>query len=89
MSRTTWREEISREMEAQDDDWDNVESMTLSASDLDRGFDDDYGAIEGVPFTVWTKSRVYFPCGYDGREWADSVARHPDGVPSGHRGGGI
>lgn len=60
MSRTTWREEISREMEAQDDDWDNVESMTLSASDLDRGFDDDlWGNRRSTIHSVDKKPRLF------------------------------
>ena len=31
----------------------------------------------GTAWTVWTARRVYFPVGYDGVEWAESVSRNP------------
>ena len=84
----TWRKLISEEMEMWGDTWSNVESCTLSDADLDAEFDENYGVQKGKPFTVWTKYRVYFPGLFDGSEWAASVARHPDGEPTDHVGGG-
>lgn len=42
---------------------------------LNFDFDDGFGGEEGVSFTAWTKSRVYFPACYDGSEWIASVPR--------------
>ena len=50
-------------------------------------FGNGFGAHEGIPFTMWTKKRVYFPVEYDGAEWVSSVSRNPDGEPTGHVGG--
>lgn len=89
MSRetATWREMIGWEMEAQNDDWSNVVSNTMSESEMDVVFDASYGSANGIAFTVWTKTRVYFPCQYDGSEWCDSVPRDPDGCATSHVGG--
>ena len=84
----TWRELISTEMERSGETWGDVESCTLSDADLDVEFDENYGVNEGKAFTLWTKNRVYFPALFDGSEWAESVARHPDGKPTSHIGGG-
>jgi hypothetical protein len=54
---------------------------------LDYYFDDDSNVIEGESFTVWTKSRVYFPVQYNGCEWVESVSKNPDGKPTHHIGG--
>ena len=54
---------------------------------LDYYFDDDSKKIEGESFTIWTKSRVYFPVQYNGCEWVESVSRNPDGKPTHHIGG--
>lgn len=70
------------------EEWDDIESITLTPEQLDREFDDGYGGTEGEPFTVWTKDRVYFPIGYDGAKWCGSVARNPDGKATNHQGGG-
>jgi hypothetical protein len=53
---------------------------------LDYLFDDTYGSIEGEPFTLWTKGRVYFPMVFDGSEWVASISRNPDGVITKHLG---
>jgi hypothetical protein len=84
---TTWRKEIAEEMKARGDDWANIEAATLSDAELDVEFDCGFGGSEGVPFTLWTRTRVYFPIVYDGAEWCGSVARHPDGAPTHHFGG--
>ena len=53
---------------------------------LDYLFDDTYGFIEGEPFTLWTKERVYFPMVFDGSEWVASVSRNPDKKATKHLG---
>jgi hypothetical protein len=84
----TWRGKITVTMGVNGDSWAEVEACTLSESELDEKFNAGFGSPEGEPFTVWTKSRVYFPLCYDGSEWCGSVARHPDGKPTDHQGGG-
>lgn len=84
----TWRELITEAMKDYGHSWSDVVSLTLSDEDLDRKFDCGYGGVEGVPFTVWTADRVYFPRCYDGAEGVASVARNPDGKPTQHVGGG-
>lgn len=84
---TTWRELITEEMRGHNESWENVVSCTLTDEGLNKKFDDDYGLSKGVPFTLWTKKRVYFPAVYDGSEWVASVSRDPDGKPTFHVGG--
>ena len=66
----------------------DLEANTLTEADMVKEFDSGYGDIEGVPFTAWTAKTVYFPICYDDTEWVVSVARHPDGKPTEHQGGG-
>lgn len=87
-NKTTWREMISRALDAHGESWADVVSMTLTEADLDARFDSGYGGTEGCPFTLWTANRVYFPASYDGAEWCDSVARNPNGEATPHVGGG-
>ena len=88
---TTWRKEITEEMEKHGDGWTSMEAWSASAGSLsawaDKEFDNSYGDTEGPPFTLWTNTRVYFPVAYDGREYCKSVSRHPDGHPTSHIGG--
>ena len=86
-SDCSWRELIEREMERHGECWDDVEDMTLSAEEVDRKFDGGYGGSEGVPFTLWTANRVYFPGVYDGAEWCESVPRNPCDEAKEHVGG--
>lgn len=87
-STTTWRRQISERLESNGEQWADVVACTLSAADLDRPFHDDYGACEGRPFTLWTRTRVYFPVCYDGAEWVRSVPRDPCDEMTRHVGGG-
>ena len=84
----TWRKLITEEMERHNDSWENV--VSVAAKDLDRVFDEqfdnEFGSVEGDPFTIWTDRRVYFPTQYDGQEDCGSVSRHPDGQPTEHIG---
>jgi hypothetical protein len=85
---SNWREDITEVLRQNGETWDDVESHTLTAEQLDRRFDHGYGCVDGPPFTLWTKKRVYFPICYDGAEWVASVSRVVDGVPTEHVGGG-
>lgn len=84
---TTWREEISAEMEKHGETWADVLACTLTDAELDRRFYAGFGGTNGTPFTLWTARRVYFPACYDGGEWAASVPRHPCGEATEHVGG--
>jgi hypothetical protein len=84
---TNWQELITEAMEAVQETWADVVSTTLSDDDKVKAFNSGYGGSEGVPFTLWTTNRVYFPVVYDGSEWVASVSRNPDGVATGHVGG--
>lgn len=64
-------------MAKHDDAFVNVVARTLSDEALDYKFNSGPGAIQGAPFTLWTKRRVYFPVCHDGVEWAGSVLRDP------------
>jgi hypothetical protein len=77
---TTWRRLLTREFGVTGDTWEDVESCTLRAGDLDKPFDAELA--EGESFTLWTAKRVYFPGAYDGGQWVVSVSRHPDGIPT-------
>ena len=85
---TTWRDEIEAEMAKRGETWATVCGCTLDDAGLDAEFDHGLGGVEGVPFTVWTERRVYFPACYDGGEWVASVPRHPCGEATEHIGGG-
>lgn len=84
---TSWRDLIGKELTQNGESWDDVDSNTLSESEMDTKFNDGWGGSEGKPFTLWTHRRVYFPVVYDGAEWVGSVSRNPDGVPTEHQGG--
>lgn len=84
--KATWRELIKEEMEAHADNGNyHFEPMNL---DLDKEFDFGYGCENGVPFHLWTETRVYFVVCYDGAEWVGSVPRHPSKEKPVHHGGG-
>lgn len=98
---SSWREMIAYAMQDRGDTWDNVVSIAVPDTavqkypgdpnpiqpDLDTPFNSHSGGIEGCPFTVWTHHYVYFPEVYDGAESVASVSRNPDGVPTEHVGG--
>ena len=83
-----WKEMIEDEMKNHNDSFHNVISCTLSEDELLEKFNTDYGSTNGKHFTLWTKTRVYFPVVYDGAEWVGSVSRNPDGNQTKHIGGG-
>ena len=85
---TNWKALIEKEMIEQNDSFSNLIECTLTEQELLIEFDKGYGDTEGKPFTLWTKTRVYFPVTYDGAEWVGSVSRDPDGKATEHFGGG-
>lgn len=80
-----WRDLIMVEMEKHKENWDDIVSTTMTNGESSVEFNAYWE--EGIPFTVWTKKRVYFPVCYDGSEWVGSVSRDPDGIPTTHMGG--
>jgi hypothetical protein len=85
---TTWRAEITETMAEHGETLVDVLHTTLSESDLDVEFDSGYGGTSGKPFTLWTKTRVYFPIQYYGSEWVGSAPRNPSDEALEHQGGG-
>ena len=83
---TNWHKMISQVLENNGESWDDVESNTMSEEDMLEEFNDEYGSVNGCPFTIWTKKSVYFPVCYNGAEWVDHVSRNPDGRPTNHVG---
>ena len=84
----SWKSLIEYEMKRHKDSFEFVVYSSLSESELQRNFDNGYGIAEGIPFLLWTSTRVYFPVQYDGSEWVDSVPRHPCKEVMYHVGGG-
>ena len=83
-----WKEMLSEAMKRRDETFSDIEENTMTEEEMNREFDTDYGAVEGCPFTVWTKNTVYFPICYDGAESVGMVSRNPDGKATNHQGGG-
>lgn len=82
----TWQELFDSERKDRDDT-SELEFVFPEDLDWNRKFYGGYGGPEGVPFTAWTKERVYFPVVYDGAEWVESVPRNPCDEALDHRGG--
>jgi hypothetical protein len=85
-SMASWRQLLTEAMSGYGETWDDVMSHTMTEEELDQLFDTGFGEKNGIPFTLWTHARVYFPASYDGAEWVASVARHPDRVATEHIG---
>ena len=85
--RTTWRIMINKALKERGETWVDVVHCTLTEPELDTPFSRGYGGVDGKPFTLWTKRRVYFPACYDGAEWVESVPRDPCDEPTRHVGG--
>lgn len=76
----TWRSMISEEMTEQNDAWTEIVGCTLSQEQLDAEHPDHLYKPDGVPFppfTLWTKTRVYFDVENCERHECRSVPRHP------------
>ncbi|MDP2371897.1 hypothetical protein [Rhodoferax sp.] len=83
-----WKTMLDRALKENGESWADVDSNTMFEHDMTNEFDAGYGGVRGCPFTVWTKTSVYFPLCYDGAESVGRVSRNPDGKPTGHQGGG-
>ncbi len=83
----SWYELLVSEMAGHNETFKDVEKSTLRENQLRQKFDGGYGGTNGKPFTLWTKSRVYFPVQYDGAEWVSSVPRNPCDEVTEHIGG--
>ena len=93
----TWRKLISCAMKENDETWDDAVMANASLPEhsedseppgLDAEFDSGYGGPEVCKFLVWTSRFVYFPCCYDGSEWAASAPIAPvEGLTQAHIGG--
>jgi len=80
---TSWREELHEALNG-----DKLIFNTLSNEEMDIQFYEGYGCTEGLPFTAWSETRVYFPVCYDGLEWVGSAPRNPRDEKTHHLGGG-
>ena len=93
----TRRNIIAGSMKENGETWADVVAENVAVSDyqpdgstpsLDAEFDSGYGGPEGCRFLVWTSRFVYFPCCYDGSEWADCAPLAPSaGLTQAHIGG--
>ena len=84
----TWREAITAALDKRGETWGDVDRIAPADLDLDRVFDPGYGLPEGSPFTVWSRTTIYFPACYDGAEGVAWVPRHPCNRATQHIGGG-
>ena len=82
MSNTTWQKEIKDAAKG-----DEIIACTLTGEELVRVFDKGYGGSEGLAFTAWSETYVYFPVVYDGAEWVERVRRNPCDEARSHVGG--
>lgn len=85
----TWREMIREAMEDYSESWGAVEDVRPKNIDLDKPFNATSKKIEGEPFYLWTRRRVYFACTSDGLEWVASVPRNPTSAEPKHIGNEI
>ena len=84
-----WKTLLGEALEENGESWADVEENTMTDNEMSQNFNAGFGYPEGCPFTVWTKSSVYFPLCYDGAESVGRVARHPNGKPTAHQGSGF
>jgi hypothetical protein len=85
---TCWKKLLGDELDIWGETLEDVVSSTMSEEEMLVEFNAGYGRTHGIPFTVWTANRVYFPVCYDGAEWVSSASRNPDGVATNHIGAG-
>lgn len=83
---TSWIECISGEMRKNKDDWENMETSTLTDEEFYAPFEARFGGIQGKPFTLWTRDFVYFPVRSGDYEWCGSVPRNPCDKATEHKG---
>lgn len=67
----TLREKITEALADNQESWEVVEHHTLTEEEL-------AGYYNELPYTLWTKARVYFPAICDMGAWVESVPRNPN-----------
>ena len=79
--RTTYRMLVDAEMQKHGETWDDVEFCTMSERRMNKLRQLSRHSCDGVPFNLWTKTRVYFPVLSDemGIVHIESVPRNPCG----------
>lgn len=82
-----WNDLLEFSLRENGEEMKDIVACTLSNDKLHESFNNGFGAIEGRPFTAWTKHWVYFPACYDGSEWVASVPRNPVSYATSHIGG--
>ena len=88
MTMTCWKTLLTKAMQCHNETFSDIVANTMSDKEMTKKFDDNFGRVNGCPFTVWTSTRVYFPVQYDGAEKVSSISRNPDGKATDHVGGG-
>jgi hypothetical protein len=74
---TNWKKMLEREFTLTGE---RIEELTFNPSniDIDQEFDSGYGGVNGESFVAHGNDFVYFCMCYDGREWIESLPRHPE-----------
>ena len=77
--RTTYRMLIEDELHKHGETWDDVEFCTMPERRMNKLRQLSRHSCDGVPFNLWTKTRVYFPVLSDemGIVHIESVPRNP------------
>jgi len=84
---TCWKALILEALSDVDETPADIIASTFKSGENELMFYPGYGRPEGIPFTLWTHKRVYFPVQYDGSEWVTSVPRDPCEEVTSHVGG--
>ena len=85
----TWRELIELELRKHGESFEDIvcsAPFTIYDEWMDEEFDGGFGTTNGCAFTVWTKTRVYFPVTHGGYEGVGSALRNPCNVETRHIG---
>ena len=86
MAHSTWKKLIEEAMMRHEESFHDVVGSTFENDEINREFFSGAGLSCGVPFTPWTRERVYFPVVYAGEEWVGSVPRNPCPEKTEHQG---
>lgn len=82
--KVCWKELLDHKVEELED---KIIASTLTEEEALVKFSNDYGGVEGIPFTAWGEKYVYFPICYDGAEWVGFAPRNPCDIKMEHQGG--
>jgi len=81
-----WKEMLIEVFKKTGDDFEKMET-TLTDQELVKEFDNDFGCVEGLPFTAWGGNYVYFPVVYVGHESVGYAPRNVCDIKTFHQGG--